>query len=281
MTIKNYRQALIDKIDASVTQSHVIAGLIKTTYLSSGSGHPLILLHGAGAGAVTWYPSIGAISKHFHVIAPDIVGYGESDKPKAPYDRPYFSNWLKEFLCALNIAKAHIVGLSQGGAIALQFALDNPDMVEKLVLVNSGALGAKPSFISVLGMLWLNIAPSSLANRFYSRYILFNPANRDANHAHYSVEVIKRSDGKNAFRYGQGAAVSPMPEDSLRQIEKETLIIWGENDRLFSVASGAAAAKMMPNAKLHRITHAGHLSLMDQPYIFNKTILEFLRRRKI
>ena len=74
MTTKNYRQALIDRIETPVTQSNVMAGSIKTAYLSSGSGLPVIFLHGAGAGAVTWYPSIGAISEHFHVIAPDIVG---------------------------------------------------------------------------------------------------------------------------------------------------------------------------------------------------------------
>lgn len=113
MTIRKYRQALIDKIEPPVIQGTVMAGSVKTTYLSSGAGQTLICLHGAGAGAVTWYPSIGVLSKHFHVIAPDIVGYGESDKPDASYDRVYFSKWLKDFLSALGIAKAHVVGLSQ------------------------------------------------------------------------------------------------------------------------------------------------------------------------
>lgn len=279
MTTTNYRQALIDKIETSVTQSYVMAGSIKTACLSSGSGQPLIFLHGAGAGAVTWYPSIGAMSKHFHVIAPDIVGYGESDKPEASYDRAYFSKWLKDFLLAVNIPKAHVVGLSQGGAIALQFVLDNPEMVDKLVLVDAGALGAQPSFASFLGMLWLNSFPSSLANRFYSRFILFNTDNRDSNHAHYSVEIIKRKGGKNAFRQGRGAAVSAISENSLRQIVKDTLIIWGENDQLFSIEHGEAAAKVMPNARLSRIQNAGHLPLMDQPEVFNNTLLGFLIER--
>lgn len=280
MTTTNYRQALIGKIKTSVTQSHVMAGSIKTAYLSSGSGQPLIFLHGAGAGAVTWYPSIGAISEHFHVIAPDIVGYGESDKPEASYDRAYFSKWLKDFLLAANIPKAHIVGLSQGGAIALQFVLDNPEMVDKLVLIDAGALGAQPSFASFLGMLWLNSFPSSLANRFYSRFILFNPDNRDPNHAHYSVGIIKSKGGKNAFRQGRGEAVSAMPENSLRQIVKETLIVWGENDQLFPVGYGEAAAKVIPNARFSRIQNAGHLPLMDQPEVFNNTLLGFLVESK-
>jgi 4,5:9,10-diseco-3-hydroxy-5,9,17-trioxoandrosta-1(10),2-diene-4-oate hydrolase len=214
------------------------------------------------------------------VIAPDIVGYGESDKPDAPYDRAYFSTWLYEFLSALNISKAHFVGLSQGGAIALQFALDNPEMIAKLVLVDAGGLGAQPSFASFLGMLWLNTFPSVLANRFYSRSILFNPDNRDPNHGHYSVEIIKGKGGKNAFQQGRGAAVSPVSRDQLRQIEKDTLIIWGENDRLFALEHGEAAAKVMPNARLCRIPCAGHLPLMDQPELFNTTLLEFLNEDK-
>lgn len=167
----DYRQALIDKIETPVMQERITAGSVQTAYLSAGEGRPVICLHGAGAEAVTWYPSISAIAECFHVIAPDIVGYGESDKLDAPYDRAYFSAWLKTFLSALSIAKAHIIGLSQGGAIALQFALDHPEMVDKLVLVDAGALGARPAVLPFIGMLWLNSFPSALANRFYARYL--------------------------------------------------------------------------------------------------------------
>lgn len=276
MMINDYRQALIDKIDTSVTQSLVMAGSIETAYLSSGCGQPLILLHGAGAGAVTWYPSIGALSAHFRVIAPDIVGYGESDKPEASYDSVYFSKWLKDFLLALGIPKAHIVGFSQGGAIALQFVLDNPDMVEKLVLVDSGGLGARSSFASLLSMIWLNCFPSSLANRFFSQYLLFNPHNRDPNHEWYSIDVLKRKGGKNVFMKGRGAAVSAIPKTSLCKIKNKTFVIWGENDRLFPVEYGINSASVIPNVEFLSIKNAGHLSFMDQPYIFNKSVMDFL-----
>lgn len=280
MTINLYRQALINKMETSVTQSHVGAGSVNTAYLSSGSGQPLILLHGGGAGAVTWYPSIAALSKHFRVIAPDIVGYGESDKPDASYDRAYFSKWLKDFLSALNISKAHIVGLSQGGAIALLFVLDNPEMVEKLVLVDAGGLGAKPPFASLFSMILMNSFPSSLANRFFSRYILFNPKNRDPNHGWYSIDVLKSKGGKNAFKQGRGSAVSEIPKASFRKIQNKTLVIWGENDRLFPVEYGISSASEIPNAEFLGIKNAGHLPLMDQPYVFNRSVLDFLKRNR-
>lgn len=282
MKKSNHRQALINQMGVPVIQEQAMAGPVNTAYLRAGEpdqGPHVVCLHGAGAGAVTWYPAIGALSRHFQVTAPDIVGYGESDKPDAAYDRTYFSAWLKDLLTTLAIPKAHIVGLSQGGAIALQFALDNPGMVDKLVLVDSGALGARPPLGSLAGMIGLNTFPSALTNRYFSRYLLFHPKNRDSNHARYSIEVLKRKGGKKPFRQGRGAAVAAMPDESLRRIQHETLIIWGENDRLFSINHGEAAADIMPNARLCRIPKAGHLPLMDQPEVFNKEMVNFLRHK--
>jgi 4,5:9,10-diseco-3-hydroxy-5,9,17-trioxoandrosta-1(10),2-diene-4-oate hydrolase len=183
-------------------------------------------------------------------------------------------------LSALNISKAHVVGLSQGGAIALQFALDYPDMIDKLVLVDAGGLGAPRSLAALLGMLWLNTFPSAMANRIYSRFLLFDPDNRDPNHGRYSIEVIKEKGGKNAFQQGRGAAVSTISQDLLRRVEKETLIIWGENDKIFAVEHGEAAVKIMRDASLCRIPCAGHLPLMDQPELFNASLLDFLNDNK-
>lgn len=274
----NYRKNLINKIDGLVEQIEITTDSIKTAYLSSGNGSPVIFLHGAGAGAITWYPTIGNIAKGFHVIVPDIVGYGESDKPLARYDRPYFSNWLKNFLKELKISKAHIVGLSQGGAIALQFTIDNPNMVDKLVLVDSAGLGAKVSFWPFVGILWMNNFPSSMANRFNSRYILHNPSKRDPNHSLYSIAVLKDKGGKNAFKQGRGAAVSKVSEELLIQIKNDTLIIWGKYDKLFPFEYGEAASKILPNAKFSLIQDAGHLPQIDQPEIFNKILVNFLNK---
>lgn len=272
----NYRQSLIDKIDCKVKKNEVMAGKIKTAYLSAGQGFPVIFLHGGGAGAVTWYPSIGPTARNFHVIAPDIVGYGESDKPNATYDQLYFTTWLKNFFSSIGISKAHIVGLSQGGAIALKFTIENPDLVEKLVLVDSGGLGAQPTFKPFLAMIWMNMLPSMMSNRFASRYLLTNTKYRDSNHIYYSVEVLKKIGGKNAFIQGRGAVVSKIPEELLRQMKNQTLIIWGEDDNFFSIKHGSAAAKILPNAKFKSIKNAGHLPLMDQPEVFNKVLVDFL-----
>ncbi|MFM2485186.1 alpha/beta fold hydrolase [Celerinatantimonas yamalensis] len=122
----------------------------------------------------------------------------------------------------------------------------------------------------------MNLFPSALANRFFSNYLLFKPQNRDPNHGLYSIEVLKRKGGRNAFMRGQGSVVSAVPESALRKISNKTLVIWGENDRLFPVAYGVNAAAIIPNAVLCKIKDAGHLPLMDQPEIFNKAVIDFL-----
>jgi 2-hydroxymuconate-semialdehyde hydrolase len=276
MAEPNYLQEIIDRIEVPVAQREVAAGSVNTAYLSAGSGPPVVCLHGAGAGAVTWYPSIGALAEHFHVIAPDLVGYGESDKPKAAYDRPYFAAWLRDLFLALEIPNAHVVGMSMGGAISLQFALENPEMVEKLVLVDSAALPAKTSFGFLFGLIWSYSFPSVASSRYVSRYLAAKPENIDPDLGPYSLQVVKKPGGKNVFPQAS-AAVSAMPEEELRQIQHQTLIIWGEEDRVFPTTAGEAAAQILPNARLHRIQDAGHIPFLDQPQVFNDTVLQFLR----
>ena len=242
MELVDYRQAVINEIEVPVAQMEVTVGSVKTTYLSAGVGDTVICLHGGGGGALAWYPTISALAEHFNVIAPHIVGYGESDKPNAPYDRPYFSAWLKDFFSALNISKAHIIGISLGGAIALQFALDHRDMVEKLVLVASGALGARPSLGSFFAMWWLNSIPSALAHRFMLRYLLVKEENINSNYGNYSLQALKKLGGQKAFIQGKGAAMLPISKEELQKINNQTLIIWGENDNLFSISHGEVAA---------------------------------------
>jgi 4,5:9,10-diseco-3-hydroxy-5,9,17-trioxoandrosta-1(10),2-diene-4-oate hydrolase len=212
------RQKLTDRVSVPLQQETLFAGTIKTTYLSAGIGVPVVLLHGAGEGAVGWYPVIGPLSAHFRVIAPDIVGYGESDKPSAPYDRPYFSAWLGEFLDALHLQKINLIGTSQGGAISIQFALDNPERIDKLVLVDSAALGGKGIAIGALvGLLWQNTFPSRAASRWLRRYCVYDKENIDEALADYKNEVCRKAGGKRAFWQGRGRTVAPVPLEQLAQ----------------------------------------------------------------
>ncbi len=279
MEIATLRKKLITLSKFAPQQKTVIAGNIKTFYLSAGKGEPLVLLHGAGGGAVFWGPVIDLLSKHFQIIAPDIVGYGESDKPDAPYDKKFFSTWFSNFCDSLNIGRINLLGNSQGGAIAIQFALDNPDRVKKIIFVGSAGLGAwgiSPG--AMFKMAVANIFPTKRTVQKTLRYLVHKtdsfPGDDGIN---YLLEVIRSPGGKLPFLNGKGRSVAPFSSDQLSQIAHPALIIWGEKDRILPVKHGRKGYEKLPNAQLRIIPDAGHTPFIDQPEEFKDIIVHFLK----
>ncbi|HUT44378.1 MAG TPA: alpha/beta hydrolase [Desulfobacterales bacterium] len=279
METATLRKRLINSGGFTVEQKTVIAGNINTFYLSAGTGEPLVLLHGAGGGAVLWGPILDLLSKHFHVIAPDVVGYGESDKPDAPYDKVFFSTWFRSFCDSLNMGKINLLGNSQGGAIAMQFTLDNPDRVKKLILVGSAGLGAwgiSPG--AMFKMAAANIFPTKRTVQKIAKYLVHKTDNFPGDDGiAYLLEVIRSSGGKLPFVNGKGRAVAPFSSDKLRQITNPALIIWGAEDRILPVSHGKKGHEKMPNAKLRIIPDAGHTPFIDLPEEFKDIILHFIK----
>jgi 4,5:9,10-diseco-3-hydroxy-5,9,17-trioxoandrosta-1(10),2-diene-4-oate hydrolase len=275
---KTAREKLIELIGVPVEQGIVSAGGIKTAYLKAGKGKKVVLLHGAGAGAVTWYKTIGALSKHFQVIAPDIVGYGESDKPNAPYDRAYYSKWLLDFIEEQAITHFSLVGNSQGGAIAIQFALDNPNKIERLVLVDSAGLSKRVSFGALFGLFLLNLFPSKLALKWMEHYLFCNSKCVDNAYAEYTLHVNKMPGGNLAFLKGKGKAVRPFTPEELERIKTNVLIVWGEKDRFFPSSDARRACAFIPNCSLKVLPETGHLPFFEKPNEFNNLLIEFLQK---
>ena len=290
MKSKVLLQKIIKQIGVPVEQLSVQAGFIKTGYLSAGMGKPVLLLHGgdAGAGGVRWYPVIGPLSSCFRVVVPDMVGYGESDKPFASYNRFFFSIWLKNFLDALDLDKIYLVGHSVGGAVASQFTLDHPEYVERLVLVNAAGLGKGMMQAPVkvkLRMMWQNLFPSRTASRWFLEHHGLYDA-RTINDTmldveEYSCEVIRMSMGKRVFWLGRGRVINPIPMEDLSKITQPTLLVWGEEDTNFPPTIARLAVQMIKGAKLCLIPGAGHNCFYDQPEIFNDLLKRFLISKSI
>jgi 3-oxoadipate enol-lactonase len=110
---------------------------IEVNYEEAGSGYPVILLHGLNGDLTGWVLILPELSKHYRTVALDVRGHGGTSKPDQPYSIQGFSQDLHEFLRKLRISKAHIIGLSMGGAIAQQFAVDHPEMIRSLILVST------------------------------------------------------------------------------------------------------------------------------------------------
>ena len=120
---------------------HVTVHGHRRAYVRAGSGPALLLLHGLGCDHTTWEPVIGALARTHTVIAPDLLGHGASDKPRADYSVGGYANGMRDLLTVLGIDSATVVGHSFGGGVAMQFAYQFPERTERLVLVGSGGLG--------------------------------------------------------------------------------------------------------------------------------------------
>jgi len=113
-------------------------GDIELYYDITGKGQPILLIHGLGSGARDWEMQVPLLSQYFQVVTVDVRGHGQSDKPPGPYSIPLFAADTIELIRSLDIAPVHVIGISMGGMIAFQVAVDAPEMVKSLVIVNSG-----------------------------------------------------------------------------------------------------------------------------------------------
>lgn len=268
-------QKLIDRIGVPVERGAVQAGTVRTVYMAAGQGEPLVLLHGASSSGISWYPVIGALSERYRVWAPDMVGHGETGRPDGAYDRPYYSAWLARFLDAIGVDSAHVAGHSLGGAAALQFALDYPQRVRRLVLVDAAGLGRGVPVRVALSFLRNALFPSPEAGRQLGRLAVYHPHKLDPFFEEYGSQLKAMPRPGRAFWRG-GRTVAMVAKEELRRVQAPTLIVWGREDRFLPVAHGERAAHLIPNARLHVIPEAGHVSFLDQPEAFCRAVLDFL-----
>src|SRR5687768_13468161 len=113
----------------------------RRAFVKTGQGPALLLLHGLGCDHTTWAPVIDSLARRYTVIAPDLLGHGGSDKPRADYSVGGYANGMRDLLTVLGIDKVTVVGHSFGGGVAMQFAYQFPDRTERVVLVSTGGLG--------------------------------------------------------------------------------------------------------------------------------------------
>ena len=113
----------------------------RVAYRDDGDGEVLLLIHGMAGSSDSWRSVLPQLSKKFRVIAPDLLGHGESAKPRSDYSLGAFAVWLRDFLDELGVSQATVVGHSLGGGVAMQFVYQHPDYVKRLVLISSGGLG--------------------------------------------------------------------------------------------------------------------------------------------
>lgn len=240
-------------------------------YFEAGQGQAVILLHGLGSVKEIWMPNIAPLAAKYHVYAPDQIGFGHSDKPLLDYKIVTFVDFLQGFMQSQNLSKATLVGNSLGGWIALDFTARHPEMVDKLVLVDSA------------GMPWsqaraVNLNPSSLDEMrailealFYDKRFVTNEFAVQA-----FTNYVHNNDGYTIQRTLAGFAEPQFEDGKLNFIHAPTLVVWGREDELIPVATGEKLRDGIPGAKLIVFDQCGHAPQMEKAAEFNRAVLDFL-----
>lgn len=220
-----------------------VAGL-NIHYKCLGKGPPVILIHGGGNDWREWKKNLIFIAQSYQVYALDLPGFGLSHTPGMAVTPSWSIVFLKCFLDNLGIKSAHLVGHSMGAMIAIAFAAKYPELVNKLVLVNSSGLGE----ISRKGRLLLSI--------------------------------FRTTDQWQGKKRGPKYLIKPMQkwrvQDELPKIKSPTLIIWGQKDFYLPVSHSRLAQKLIPNSRLHIFPQCGHAPQRECPAQFNHLVMQFL-----
>ncbi|MGZ6237135.1 MAG: alpha/beta fold hydrolase, partial [Syntrophales bacterium] len=250
---------------------YIKIGDVNTRYWAEGDeGSNVILIHGLGASADIWMHNISALAEKHRVYAPDLVGFGRSDKPKVKYSPSYMAAFIDDFMTSLNIKDACLIGQSLGGGVALLHYLQFPGRVQKLVLADSAGLGREISWAMRLATVPLlgesMMVPSRSGMAFVLRYLVYDPAvitdelidiHFELNFSLGAVRTVLNVLRACATIHGARPDVLDPVMKNLNKIKIPTLIIWGREDRLFPVRHARFAREKIPDAYLYIFERCG------------------------
>jgi len=263
------------------------------SYRMAGKGPALVLLHGIAGSSATWNDIIPALSDRFTVIAPDLMGHGQSSKPLADYSIGSYASSVRDLLTLIGHTRVTMVGHSLGGGVAMQFTYQFPEMCERLVLVSSGGLGRELHPILRL---------AALPGAEWAMPLLCIPGLRDV--VGGGAKVLGRlgvrtgtdirevwrsycslfdADARQAFIHTVRTAIDigGQRATALDRLylasQLPTLIVWGEEDRMIPVAHAYAAHEMVHGSRLAVFPGAGHFPYLDAPLHFVSTLVDFVQ----
>jgi len=245
-------------------------------YREAGAGPPLVLVHGLGSCAEDWEYQVPAFAPHFRVICPDLRGHGASRAAPGPCTIEQFASDLRQVFRLLEVDNAVVLGISMGGAVALQLAADAPELVSRLVLVNTLAEMAARGFgdrMKILERLLL-VKTCSMAKlgKILVRRVLPAPGQEALRQT--LAERFKRND-KPTYQASLRSLLRWRITERLASIDAPTLVMASEHDYT-PVSAKEVFATGMPNARLVVIPASHHAASQEHPEVFNRMVLDFL-----
>jgi pimeloyl-ACP methyl ester carboxylesterase len=264
----------------------VVANGIETNYLEAGSGDDTVLLiHGSGPGVTSyanWRLVMPALGTKFRVIAPDMVGFGFSERPEnVDYSVQTWADQTVGLMDALGIEKTSLVGNSFGGAIALRIATQHPERIDKLVLM--GSMGVPFPITEGLERVWGYEASFENMRKVldvfaYSRELV----NDELAQVRYegSIQPGFQEAFSSMFPAPRQRWVEAMctPDEDIRRLPHRTLILHGREDQVIPLQTSLRLEELIDNADLSVYSHCGHWSMIERNDDFNRSLLEFLSK---
>ncbi|MDL9936707.1 alpha/beta hydrolase [Gordonia sp. ABSL1-1] len=285
---------------------HTIHGY-RRAYRIAGSGPALLLIHGIGDNSSTWNEVIPLLAQHYTVIAPDLLGHGRSDKPRADYSVAAFANGMRDLLVVLGHAKVTVVGHSLGGGVAMQFCYQFPRFVDRLVLVASGGvtrdvnpalrLMSLPAVSQALSLLrlpgvvpGLKLAAKAIAGSPNPPGL---PAAWTPKHYLRDHDDLVRVIADLADPHAHAAflrtlrAVVDWRGQSVTMLDRcylterlPVLLVWGDEDNVIPHGHAEIAHAAIPHSELVTFPASGHFPFHDDPERFCRVVIDFLSRHE-
>ncbi|WP_456697592.1 alpha/beta fold hydrolase [Aeromicrobium sp. P5_D10] len=271
---------------------YVVVHGYRRAFRVAGSGPALLLLHGLACDSSTWSEVMPELAEHFTVIAPDLLGHGESDKPNADYSLGGYANGMRDLLTVLGIEKVTVVGHSFGGGVAMQFAYQFPDRTERVVLVSTGGLGKEVSpLIRLLTIPGSGAAIAAATFRPWRPWVsgglktlsrLPLKATRDLGEVARIYEGLADPAQRTAVQRvtshvldWRGQFVTMTDRSYLARL-MPVLVIWGRDDMVIPVSHAELAPTQISD--VHVLDDSGHFPHQDHPAEFSRIVMDFIAR---
>jgi pimeloyl-ACP methyl ester carboxylesterase len=268
----------------------------RVSYRTAGRGPVLLLMHGVTDSSQTWAPVTPWLSRHFTLVAPDLLGHGDSATPRGDYSLGAHATGVRDLLTALGHSRVTIVGHSLGGGIAMQFAYQFPERCERLVLVSSGGLGREVHLLLRAAALpGADYVLPFLASRQVLRLgrgvgavlgrVRLRPGG-DVDALARGIASLDNAGSRQAFLHTIRAVIEPTGQrvhagDRLYLAAAlPTLIVWGERDSIIPLRHGREAHAAMPGSRFVVFEGAGHMPHADDPERFAEILIDFCASTK-
>lgn len=276
----------LDALNEIVLHGH------RVFYRGAGSGPVIVLVHGITSTSATWANVLPYLAERFTVIAPDLLGHGESAKPRGDYSLGAYASGIRDLLVALGHERATFVGHSLGGGIAMQLAYQFPEHCERLVLVGSGGLGrditallraaSLPGSELVLPLLVNErvLGAGRMVGRLLGRVGL--RVHTDLGEVLRGHASLSDGEARAAFIHTLRTLVDPWGQrvdasDRLYLAQAiPFLIVWGERDPIIPVEHARATHRLVPGSRLELFPNAGHFPHLDDPLRFVALLIDFM-----